>query len=100
MFANIQEVIEANKAIGHNFFSDNTMAFFDSRIETDIIAGEYFVTSEQYHSPRGTSEPRLYTLRIIKDNGEVDTVGDFQAFESIIDACVFAGEHSASRSRA
>ena len=43
----IREIKALNKAQGYNFFSPDTMQFFDSVIEDDVFGGCVFVTSEQ-----------------------------------------------------
>jgi hypothetical protein len=47
MFQTIDEIREANEAAGFNWFAPETMEAFGSRVETGVIAGRYFVTSEQ-----------------------------------------------------
>ena len=67
---------QKNKAMGFYFFSPDTMRFFDSRIESGMIAGRFFITSEQ--PPRfsdGTRSPRGCTVRIACDDGRIRTVG-------------------------
>jgi len=63
------------------FFAPDTMRFFRSRIAwgtlTDTSGGYLFVTSEQ--PPHGA---RAYTLRKWA-NGQVDTLGEFQAYETL-----------------
>ena len=71
----IKEIKALNKAQGYNFFSPDTMQFFDSVIADDVFGGCVFVTSEQngYHSPR------LYTVRAI----QIETLSDFQGIETL-----------------
>mgnify|MGYP001280628104 FL=1 len=54
----IREIKALTKAQGYNFFSPDTMQFFDSVIEDDVFGGCVFVTSEQ----NGYGNPRLYTV--------------------------------------
>ncbi len=68
MFKNMTEVKKANKDAGHHFFDKSTMQFFDSRIESRLIGGRVFVTSEQYED-----EPRHYAVRSVNDDGTIDT---------------------------
>lgn len=84
----IGEVKRLNKEKGLFWFTQDTMKFFDSRIETNIVKvvknKGYFITSEQFHDSGG-SEPRKYTIRVVDlDTGRVNTVIDFntiRAFE-------------------
>lgn len=74
------------------WFSEETMAFFESRVETGLLAGDLFVTSER--GPYDDS-PRLFSVRkfvINTERGTVDvaTIGDFQEHESLEDALIAA----------
>lgn len=74
---------EANADAGKFFFSRGAMRFFNTRIETKVIGGWYFVTSEQYSD----ETPRLFTVRKANEDGsEIDTIGEFQAYETKADA--------------
>jgi len=53
-----------------NFFSKGAMQFFGSRIESALMKGDYFITSEQ--PPYGA---RKYTARKWNRNGGIDSVG-------------------------
>ena len=68
---------------------------FSSRVSSVVFpvpAGAYFVTSEQFESVYLSGGryveggPRLWTLRFCDDSGEIETCGDFQAYESLGDA--------------
>ena len=79
----IADVKRLNKETGHYFFSPDTMRFFESRIETSLLKGNYFVTSEL--APHDTE--RKYTLREVDWNsGDINTIGDFYSHDSIDDA--------------
>lgn len=71
MFNNIEEIKRAHT--GH-FFDSQTMRFFNSRILDTIYNGHVFITSEK--SNYGDSQ-RLFTVRIAFDNGDLETVGNF-----------------------
>lgn len=73
MFNTMKEVKAANKALGHHFFDTGTMQFFESVIESPLISGQYFVTSEKI-----PYEERVYSVRRVLDNGAIETVGDFR----------------------
>ena len=77
------DVKRNNKEAGQFWFSLTTMRFFQSKVESELIDGKFFVTSEQ----SGWDSPRLYSIR--KYNPEthvIDTVGIFQAFKTCQDA--------------
>lgn len=65
------------------------MRFFNSRIESGILKGRFFITSERFDE----NSPRLFTLREVKSNGEVKTLGEFQEFSTIQDAKEYLKNH-------
>lgn len=89
MFKTISEVKKANKEIGHFFFEKATMRFFNSRIESGILKGRFFITSERFNE----DTPRLFTLREVKPDGEVETLGEFQEFTTIQEAKEYLKNH-------
>ena len=84
----IREVRALNKAQGYNFFSPDTLQFFNSVVTEDVFGGCVFVTSE-----KNGCFPRLYTVRAIRANGRIETLSDFQEYESLSDALRAAQEH-------
>lgn len=86
MYRTISEIKAANKAAGMFFFERSSMRFFDSRIESKVYGGRFFITSEQFHGSDGRSAPRLYTIRECKADGDIDTVGTFQQYRHVSDA--------------
>jgi hypothetical protein len=92
MFANMDEVKAANQADGQHWFDGPTMAFFRCRIESQLIGGRWFISSEQ----SAEDAPRLYTVRAVASDGTVSTVGEFQAYETLADALMALGEHAAT----
>jgi len=86
-FKSIAEVKKANKAIGQYWFNKETMAFFDSKIESKLIEGQYFISSE--YSPWGGKK---YTIRIVSPIGAVDTVGEFGKYETKEEALIELGK--------
>lgn len=77
----MSQVRHANSQAGHHFFEPSAIRFFDSRVGSTVYGGRYFITSEQFHN-RGYSKPRRYSIRTISENGSIDTVGDFQQYNS------------------
>jgi hypothetical protein len=82
-FRNIEQIKKLNKAIGHHWFSPETMSFFSCEVLPTIYAGKYFITSEE---DTFANYARKFTVRIAKANGDIDTVGDFQAYETAEEA--------------
>ncbi len=78
-FDSMQALRDANKNSGQFWFSPSTMAFFNSKVETDLINGEYFVTSEDNFD--GTQ--RLFSIRRANPDASIDTVGEFQGYTSL-----------------
>ena len=70
-FDTINDVINLNHTTGHHFFDQDTMAFFNSRIETSLLRGRFFVTSEQ-----GPHMSRMFTVRCAGDDGRIGAVGE------------------------
>jgi hypothetical protein len=74
----MEYMISTHQENGGHFFDEDTMAFFDSKIESDLREGVFFVTSERF--PSGG---RRYTIRrFSKDALDVTTVGEFGAYGS------------------
>lgn len=85
-YATISDIKEANKAIGQYFFEPATMRFFSSKLASrTVYGGRYFLTSEQFVGSDGYAAPRKYTIRACYD-GKIDTVGDFQQYQTIEEA--------------
>lgn len=80
----IKSVKQANKKAGHHFFDPSAMEFFDSRIEGPLMGGRYFITSEQFHMVDGSfSGVRHYTIREAREDGRINTVGEFGAYATV-----------------
>lgn len=83
-YVSILDIESAHK--GH-FFDDSSKRFFRSRISQDAYltadkSKGYFTTSEQFVGSQGAA-PRAYTLRVCDmKTGTIDTVGEFQAYET------------------
>jgi hypothetical protein len=71
----------ANRAAGFFFFSKDTMRFFRSKVESDLLTigdRQFFVTSEQFVPSDGPPDDRKYTVREAMPGGDVNTIGEFQ----------------------
>lgn len=87
----IKQAVKKHKEYGGHFFDPEAMQFFRSRIESELVAGHFFITSEQY----GDDSPRLYTIRKIASDGQIlSDVGRFQEFESIESAMNYLLEYA------
>ena len=103
MIHTIEEIKARSRALnkkkggkpGAWWFSAGNMRFFSSRVSSVVFpvsAGAYFITSEKFESVYLSGgryveeQPRMWTLRFCSDDGEIDTCGDFQAYDSLRDA--------------
>ena len=73
-FKTLADFKRAHKAAGGHFFDRGAMRFFESRIESGLLRGGYFITSEAY----GDGTPRFYQVRQIDESDlrNVETIGD------------------------
>lgn len=89
-YASIASVKWHNESAGQHFFSPSTLRFFDSRVLPTLYGaeGSIFVTSEK--NPFG--DPRAYTVRQIREDGSIDTLGEFQGYATAAQAAKAARE--------
>lgn len=82
----MQTIRSRNAIRGHHFFEPGTMRFFRSRAASyGYLAADgkvYFVTSEQFTGSDGRASPRRYSVCVQNPDGDIDTVGEFQAYGS------------------
>lgn len=84
MFATMADFKQANADRGEFWFSENTMRFFQTEIESDLInldGRQFFVTSEE--DPSGL---RLCTIREALADGTVETIGGFHEYDDLDEA--------------
>lgn len=83
----LREVRDANYKRGDHWFSASTMEFFDSQVETGVslIAGRFFVTSEQ-DKDGAYDGRRRFTVRAAADDGSIETVGEFMGYSTLDEA--------------
>ncbi len=74
----IEQIKQANRDAGHHFFDASTMRFFNSTVYPRIYGGRYFITGERFDE----NHAEAFTIRVALDNGHVNTVGDFQCFDT------------------
>ena len=74
-FASMSDFRAAYKTTGGHFFDRKTMSFFKSRIESGILKGRFFITSESDF--RGMN--RFYNLREIQPDLSINTIGEFNS---------------------
>lgn len=76
-YSSMPEIKRANKALGHFWFTPSSMRFFSSRIESEVIGGRYFVTSES-----DSKQGRRYSVRMADDHGEIHNVSAFMEYST------------------
>jgi hypothetical protein len=83
-FTSIPAVKAAFSAAGSYWFTPGAMKFFNTKIESSLIGGRYFITSERYES----GEPKLSNIRkIIRDmentpSLDIETVGEHMTYKT------------------
>jgi len=65
-----------------HFFDEKTMHFFNSEIETTLLVGDFFITSEK----RRSTGPKKFTIRRAKHDGRIDTISEFMEFDTLKEA--------------
>lgn len=103
-FETIQEVKKANAILQLHWFDDDTMRWFRSEIESDLMTlrddRQFFITSEQFIPSQGDPFPRLFSIRQVLPDGRVQTLGKFQEYETKQEALkVLAQMHSKSKTK-
>jgi len=80
-FGTIADIRKLNASSGHHFFDKAALVFFDSIIESGVINGRLFVTSE-----RNENYPRQFTVRYAESDGTIVSIGVFQQFATLLEA--------------
>lgn len=78
---NMMDVKTANINIGHHWFDSATMRFFKTRLLGGLLKNRLFVSSEKHHAGK-----REYSIRYVKPNGAVDTLGTFCHYDTAYQA--------------
>lgn len=80
-FQTLTQAIDANMALGHHWFDRDALAFFDGMVHGSLdVRTQCFVSSERFKPMYGPAHSRRYTVRKMRDDGGVTTVGGFQAY--------------------
>lgn len=74
----LSEFKALNKQVGNHFFDRDAMRFFNSRIESGLLKGKFFITSES--DMRNTT--RFFNVREAKPDGSVKTAIPFNTLRS------------------
>ena len=81
-FADLAAVKRANEMAEQHWFSPNTLRFFGSRIESRLIGGRWFISSE---TPDAYTR-RRFTVREALPSGHIGNVGEFRQYASKAEA--------------
>lgn len=84
----IQELKALAHENGSHWFDKSSMRYFGTRIESGILFGRYFITSEQ--PPNG---PRRFSVRTFDSEADIETVGEFASMRSRGEAMQFLKTH-------
>ena len=96
-FDHIEQVTGLDAALGHFFFSPDTMRWFNSKVYDDLVQvdgqGVGFITSERddYLDRQPT---RLFTVRIMRFDGRIDKLSEFQQFKSLRQARKYLNDYA------
>lgn len=80
--SSIAELKALNEQNGGTWFDRSNVRFFGTKIESEIIRGKYFITSEQ----QDDDKPRRFTVRSFNDEGKINTIGEFHSHQTKRDA--------------
>lgn len=72
----LKDIRQASRARGHHWFDAGAMEGFGTRLHGPVIAGRFFITSEQ----ASHDEDRRFTIRMARDDGRVVSVGGFRLY--------------------
>ena len=90
-FRTLADVRSRNAAQGLHFFDRGTMEFWKSSVESTLIRGRYFITSEDSWTMSGGPARRIFAVRYARDNGAMETLASFLPCKE--DALDFIREH-------
>lgn len=96
-YRNITEIKQANKAIGHYWFSPATVKHFASRVESPVMEGRYWVESTR----NADNSDREYKVCRVDDHGVIRYVAndkyEVYRFASRVEALDFMTEYAAEK---
>ncbi len=78
MYDSMEEIQQANRKAGRYWFSPDTMEFFETIIESEVIAGQYFISSE-----KPPHVPRAFTIRRANEQAHISTIGTLCEFPTL-----------------
>lgn len=73
-YRTLADLRAANETAGMHFFDRKTMKFWKSRVESTLIRGRYFITSEDEWCLDGRDPQRIFAVRYANDDASISTV--------------------------
>jgi len=95
-FNSIEEMVDwFRKQHDYYFFDKSTMEFWHSRIESELIKGKYFITSEKAGFGHIEKVGRKFTIRKVVEEPRtmIEDVGDFNEWNTLSEAMFELNEH-------
>lgn len=89
IYKTISEIEEMNRQAGRNWFDLERMKSFNCKIETEVIGGRYFITSDRMT----VHIPKKYTVRMVVENGHIENLSKFQQFKAKKEASAWLLEY-------
>lgn len=90
----MEAIIEYHRLVGEGrWFAPSAMRFFNCRLLRTTYPGNIFITSELLAK---AATPRRYTVRQLEEDGDIETLGDFQQFATALQAQRFIRKHLAA----
>jgi len=93
MYKTIAEIKKANDKIGEHWFDYDWMKYFRTTIYPEVYFGKWFITSEplprnkeQINREYDKENPRVFSIRLAHNTGEITTIGDLGGFASFEEA--------------
>ena len=78
-YLSLDQIRNHNNDIGHHWFSPKTMRFFSCRVLSVLHLGRFFISSE---ADTYSGRERRYTIREALQCGCIETVGEFQQYDT------------------
>lgn len=76
-YLSIADIKDANQRAGNHWFTPEAMRSFSSKVYEPVYHGRFFISSEQ---DKYNNDSREYSIRYADNTGQIQTVGDFQAY--------------------
>ncbi len=71
------QIKQANAKAGGKWFSKNNMEYFNTIIVRQVFGGRYFITSERDGWGMAWDGRRRYSIRMVDEDAQIETVGEF-----------------------